>query len=199
MRLPKAPLAIATAALILGGCVRFGAEPPRQLLGLSAADSIAAGRDMTAPTGRALTVLDPVTPRAFDNLRVAVRTGPTGYAYVKKAQWTDTPRHMFRRLLGETIAARTGRLVVDPAQFTTDPGSRLMGEIVDFSIDAQARRATVTFDASLIAADGSTVSKQRFTASAPVSKIDPATVATPLNSAANDVARQVADWIAQRG
>jgi cholesterol transport system auxiliary component len=99
--------------------------------------------------------------------------------------------------LSETIAAGGSVLVLDPGQYSTSPGKRLMGEIVDFGIDARSRSAVVTFDALLAEPGGATISKKRFSASVPVSDIDSESVGRPLNQAANKVAGEIAAWVAE--
>lgn len=193
-------LAAIAALAALSGCVSFGGKPPSQLLSLSAEQKVAPGATRAVGSEGSLIVADPEAPRMLDTVRVPVQVSPTSVAYVAKVQWADTPRHLFQRLLSETIAATTGRMVLDPGQYAGVPSQRLMGEIVDFSIDAQRNSAVVTFDAILAGPNGQVIAKQRFTATAPVSgKIDAATVGGPLNSAANRVATDIATWLATAG
>jgi cholesterol transport system auxiliary component len=88
-------------------------------------------------------------------------------------------------------------IVLDPGQYSADPGRRLLGELVEFGVDAGSRTAIVTYDATLVSADGGAITRQRFSASVPVGQIDAATVGNPLNRAANKVAADVAAWVAQ--
>ena len=187
-----------SASVLLPGCVSFGGKPPQQLLTLDAAQKVPAGAARVAGSGRTLIVADPEAPKMIDNVRVPVQVGPTSVAYVTKVQWADTPRHLFRRLLAETISATTDRVVLDSGQFSGDGGQRLDGEIVAFGLDAPGNQAVVTFDAVLATPEGVAIARQRFTASQPVgAKIDAATIGAPLNAAANKVAADVAAWVAQ--
>ncbi len=113
-------------------------------------------------------------PRTISTQRVAVRSDSTSYAYVKDALWADTPAHQFQALLSETIAAKTGRLVLDPSQYAAQAGQVLHGDLIDFGVDAGTGMAIVTYDASLLTPDGQTVRRQRFSATALVGKIDAA-------------------------
>ncbi len=185
-----------TAMLALSGCISFGAKPPPQLLSLNADKMVAPGTIRRAGEARSLVVADPDAPKMLDTVRVPVRTSPTGIAYVKDAQWADTPRHLFQSLLAETIAASGNRIVLDSGQYSTDTGQRLMGQIVDFGIDGSSRNAIVTYDAILTGDNGAVIAKQRFSASVPVGAIDAATIGAPLNAAANKVAADVAVWVA---
>jgi len=184
-------LLLATA--LLGGCVKFGTKPPATLLTVESQDRVAPGT-MAEGSGGTVTIIEPDVPKALGTVRVAVRTDGNSFAYVPKAVWVDTPRNLFRALLAETVAARNGTLVLDPGQFSADPGRRLMGDLIDFGIDARAMQAVVTFDASLMG-KGGTVTKRRFSATVPVSHIDENSVAPAIGKAANAVAVEVADWL----
>lgn len=178
--------------ILLGGCVKFGGKPPASLLTIDSAAKVAPG---TVPDAAAvITIIEPDVPKALSTVRVAVRTDANSFAYVPKAYWVDTPRNLFRAVLAETVAARTGALVLDSGQFSVAPGRRLMGDLVEFGIDAKARQAVVTYDAALVEKAG-VVTKRRFTATAPVDEIDSEGVAAPIQAATNAVAVQVADWL----
>ncbi|WP_375194521.1 ABC-type transport auxiliary lipoprotein family protein [Sphingobium sp.] len=183
--------------LALSACVSFGGKPPERLLSLDAAQKVAPGTLRTANAGTTITIADPEAPRMLDTVRVPVRTSSTSVAYVAKVQWADTPRHLFQKLLAETVAATSNRIVLDPGQYSADAGQRLMGELVDFGLDATGSQAVVTYDAMLAGPGGLVIAKQRFTASAPVNgKIEAGSIGAPLNTAANKVAADVAAWLA---
>ncbi len=186
--------------LTLPGCISFGGKPPAQLLSLDAAQKVAPGTVRSAASGTSITVADPEAPKLLDTVRVPVRTTPTSLAYITDVQWADTPRHLFQRLLSETIAATSNRIVLDPGQYSADAGQRLMGELVEFGLDEASNSAIVTFDAILAGPGGTAITRQRFTASVPVgAKITATSVGAPLNSAANKVATDVAAWLAASG
>lgn len=181
--------------LALGGCVSFGAKAPPQLLTLSAAHSVSAGTATSNQGGPSITVLDPETPRKLDGVRVPVQVDATSIAYIKDAQWSDTPRHLFQKLLSETIASDGTTLVMQPGQYAINPGRRLMGQLIEFGVDAPTKKAIVTYDATLSDADGTHILRKRFSASIPLDKISAEKVAGPINSAANQVAEEVAEWV----
>ena len=186
--------------LTLPGCISIGGKPPAQLLSLDAAQKVAPGTVRSAASGTSITVADPEAPKLLDTVRVPVRTTPTSLAYITDVQWADTPRHLFQRLLSETIAATSNRIVLDPGQYSADAGQRLMGELVEFGLDEASNSAIVTFDAILAGPGGTAITRQRFTASVPVgAKITATSVGVPLNSAANKVATDVAAWLAASG
>ena len=197
----QAAMSVALALiLILPGCISIGGKPPAQLLSLDAAQKVAPGTVRSAASGTSITVADPEAPKLLDTVRVPVRTTPTSLAYVTDVQWADTPRHLFQRLLSETIAATSNRIVLDPGQYSADAGQRLMGELVEFGLDEASNSAIVTFDAILAGPGGTAITRQRFTASVPVgAKITATSVGAPLNSAANKVATDVAAWLAASG
>lgn len=194
-----APVAIALL-LALPGCISFGGKPPSQLLSLDAAQKVGPGATQSAAAGTTITVADPEAPKMLDTVRVPVRITPTSIAYVMKVQWADTPRHLFQKLLAETIAATSNRIVLDPGQYSADAGQRLMGELVEFGLDKASNSAVVTYDAIIAGPGGTAIARQRFTAHVPVNgKIDATTIGAPINSAANKVAADVAAWVAATG
>ena len=180
-------------ALALTGCISFGAKVPDSLLRLTATSTVPAETSRTGSTREAVTVLTPSTPQELRTPRVPVLTG-TSVAYLKDAQWVEMPGSLFGRLLSETIAARTGRLVLDPGQFAFDPGLRLTGQLQQFGIDAEAKEAVVVYDAALARAPD-TVETRRFEVHVPVAAVDVANAGAALNQAANQVAAEVAGWI----
>jgi cholesterol transport system auxiliary component len=190
-----AAVILPAAALTLPGCVSFGGKAPSMLLSLNATQKLAPGVVRTGGSGISITVVEPEAPKTLDTVRIPVQVSPTSVAYIQKVQWVDTPRHLFRNLLSETISATGTVLVLDPGQYSADPGRLLLGELVDFGVNAQTRMATVTYDATLASLNGASVSKKRFSASVPVPAIDGGSVGAPLNEAANKVAADVAAWV----
>ena len=189
MRLPLLALA---GALALGGC-GLGPKVPPVLMRLTSDAAVAAGARSTA-TGAAITVVAPSVGEELNTARVPVRTGATQVAYLKDAQWVEEPGALFARLLSETIAARTGRVVLDPKQFTFDPGQRLSGTLHSFGIQADTMEAVAIYDAAL-ARGPENVETRRFEARIPVAAITPAAAAEALNRAANQLAGEVAAWV----
>jgi cholesterol transport system auxiliary component len=193
MRAPRNRLAlIAALALPLGGCVSFGAKPPPTLMTLTADAGLAAGTVRSAQDGGPIAILTPTVPATLATLRLPVQDGPVAVAYLKDAQWTEPPSRLFRALLAETIAAKTGRIVAERGQAGPTPGLTLGGRISAFGLNAAAGEVVVRYDATLMR-DGA-LTTRRFEAKAPaVAK--PGPVASALNRAANQVAGEVADWV----
>ena len=187
-------LLAAAAALALSGCFSFGAKPPPTLMTLSSAQSREAGATRTAGAGETITVVPPQTARELQTVRVPVHESEIAVAYLKGAQWVEQPAGLFARLLSETIAATTGRVVLDPRQFTFDPGTRLTGTLQRFGLDATRMEVVATYDAAL-ARQGGGVTTRRFESRVPVSVADAVSVSPALNQAANEVATQVAAWV----
>jgi cholesterol transport system auxiliary component len=183
---------VAAAALALSAC-SFGPKTPPTLMRL-APEAQPTASSRTAPAGQAMTVVLPVLVEELNTPRVPVRTGTTAVAYLKDAQWVDVPSTLFARLLSDTIAARTGRVVLDPKQFTFDPGQRLTGTLRAFGLDADTLEAVVIYDAAIQRGVDS-VETRRFEARVPVAAIDAASAPDALNRAANQVAGEVAAWV----
>ncbi|MBU0556243.1 MAG: membrane integrity-associated transporter subunit PqiC [Alphaproteobacteria bacterium] len=196
----KAGLAVAAIGLLLAasGCVKIGSEPPARLLSIASASQVAAGVAASSASESALFIDVPNVPKSLATPRVAVRENSTSFAYVKDALWVDTPAKQFQSLLSETVRARSNVLVLDPGQYLARAGYILNGDLVEFGVDAVRQQAVVTFDATMFSPDGLTVTRQRFTASAPLSRIDAESVAPAISEAANEVAIAVADWVAGR-
>lgn len=182
------------AALALSGCISFGAKPPKTLLTLVPVSTMPATTARQAGPGQTVTILYPTTPAAINVTRVPVYDSNGTISYVKDIAWNDTPSHLFQNLVSETVAARTGRVVVDGRQYTLDPGTRISGQLLKFGIDASTTQAVVVYDAIMARSGGAGIDTRRFEARAPVSTIATGS-GSALNVAANDVAAQVAAWI----
>ncbi|HEX8639598.1 MAG TPA: ABC-type transport auxiliary lipoprotein family protein [Allosphingosinicella sp.] len=185
-------LAVAGAALVLSGCFG-GASVPPQLLTLTPAQTRAPTVPARAGAGEAITVAEPSVPQALRTARVPVYVSETAIQYLKDAQWVENPAPLFARLVGETIAARTGRVVLDPNQYTHDPGTRVTGQLLRFGLDPTAMEVVMVYDAAI--ERGAGVTTNRFTARVPVAAPTAAAVAPALNEAANRVAGEVAAWV----
>ena len=183
------------AAFALSACLSFGSKPPPVLMRLTPSATLQANTTRTAGPGEAITVVVPTVPQELATLRVPVRTGATQVAYLKDAQWVENPNGLFARLLSETIAATTGKTVLDSRQFTVDPGLRLTGQLQAFGVDGDSGEAVIVYDAAL-AREANRVETKRFEARVPVSPVDANTVPPALNQAANQIADEVAKWIA---
>jgi cholesterol transport system auxiliary component len=189
----KKTILVATAAFALSGCFG-GAKVPDTLMTLNAAQARTAATPRTATDGQAITVVVPTVPRELETLRIPVHETELGVSYLKNAQWVEMPATLFARLVSETIAATTGRVVLDPKQFTFDPGQRLTGTLQRFGYDAGSGQAVAIYDAA-IARQGGGVTTQRFEARVPAATPDAAGVGPALNQAANQIAADVARWV----
>lgn len=194
--LKSLPLAIGCA--LLSACVSFGsAEAPPSLLVLSSDAKVADGVAKSALQKDALIIVKPVVPRKLDNNRIAVQIDESNIAYVKEAFWADKPARLMQSLLTETIAAKTGWLVLSEVESGGKAGSYLSGTLTEFGIDARTDEAVIIYDA-VRQRGGSAVEKKRFEARSPVSAIKAEQAGAALNIAANKVANDIALWIAAK-
>jgi cholesterol transport system auxiliary component len=191
MNRPRVLLA-ALPLLALSACFG-GAKAPPQLLTLTAAQTRAPGQVRAAQEGRVITVTTPASPQESAVNRIPVYVSPTAVQYIVGGQWVGKPNDLFRQLLSETLAARTGWTVVDPSVYSQVQGMTLGGQLLRFGYDPNSSEAVVTFEASL-ARPGQTVTTNRFESRVPVAAAEANAVAAGLNQAANQVASQVADW-----
>ena len=184
------------AALFLSGCLSLGGAVPDSLLTLSADNVPPANSARQGTVATSLTVLVPSVPQMLRTPRIPVQTTATSIAYVADAQWVEAPARLFQRLLSETVAARTNRLVLDESQYITGPGELLAGELLEFGVEAGTNEAVVTYQALRLTGNGGTVSQRRFEARELVGEVNAANVGAALNRAANRVAADVAGWVA---
>ena len=187
-------VAALAGSLLLAGCISLGAKPPKALLTLTPAAMTPAGTTRTADSGDTITVLAPVVPAALATARIPVYDGGSELAYVKDAAWNEPPARLFQRVLSETVAVRTGKVVLDFRQSSLDPGTRVSGQLMRFGIDPVAMQAVVIYDGIVSRAKGG-IATRRFEARAPIAVIEGRVVGSALNTAGNDVAVQVADWV----
>lgn len=180
-------------ALVVSGC--FGGGTPNALLTLAAAETRSAA-PLSAGRGEAVTVAEPTVPQELHTNRIPVRLDANTIQYLTGAEWVEGPNRLFARLLGETIAARTGRVVLDPTQYSQDPGTRLTGHLHMFGLDAQRMEAVAIYDAAIARGNAGIVTN-RFEARVPVADSETATVARALNQAANQIAGEVVAWLPQ--
>lgn len=191
-------LAAAAALALTGGlagCVSLGTKPPDQLLKLTAEDSAPAGATSSGQLSDAIVVLDPESDRGLDVLRVPVKVDNSSVAYLKDALWVEKPTRQFRSLLAETLRARTGQLVVEGGDFEVTGKTLIGGRLLQMGYDAQRSAVVVRFDAVRTERGNGPLQTRRFEAVVNGVEAKAGPVGVALNQAANDVARQVADWI----
>ena len=181
--------------LSLSGCVSFGAKPPASLLNLSSIARVAANDARAAQAGEAISISVPIVPQALATNRVLVMNGATALAYVKDAVWVEPPARLFQRLVSETVAAKTGRVVLDARQIALDQGTQVTGTLSAFGIDPDAGKAVIIYDAAISTDHGKSVRTRRFEARVSIGKVEPESVGRTLNAAANKIAEDVAGWI----
>lgn len=186
------------ASVALAGCISFGAKPPPSLLTLDATAQPQPGRTQSSANARSIVVQVPAVPTALATARVPVQATAGTIAYIENAQWSEPPARLFARLLSDTLTARADMVVLSPAQSVADPSGTLAGELRSFGVDATAQQAVVIYDAALTRVNATSVEKRRFEARVPVAAIDAASAGSALNQAANQLAVEVATWVAGR-
>jgi cholesterol transport system auxiliary component len=182
--------------LSLAACVSLGSKAPALLLNLTPAQMMSANDTRSVATGEAISIAVPIAPQALATNRIAVTDGPVAIAYVKDVAWVEPPARLFQRLMAETVAAKTGRVVLDPRQFSMDSGTQITGQLRAFGMDATTSQAVIIYDAALSRDKGKRVETRRFEARQSVGVIDGRSSGNALNQAANRVANDVATWIA---
>ena len=187
-------LAVSLGGCSLGSLLGGGGKPPPYLFTLTAEAPDPGTITRASAAGRAVTINVPVVAKELRTVRVPVQVSPSVVQYVPNLQWIDTPDRLFKDLVAETVRRTTGRVVLDPNQTALDPGLAVTGQLQKFGYDAQTGQVVVQYDAALSTAGGDRVEARRFTATAPADGTS-MTVGPALNTAANQVAQQVAQWI----
>lgn len=186
-------------AAVLAGCgplVQIGGNSPapESLLTLLTTRQPVAGNDGPVDPRATTGIEVPAVPSALQTLRLPVMTSYNEISYLAGATWAEQPNRQFQRLLADTLTA-AGIPVIDQRQSNLAPARRLTGTLREFGLDVRDPSAPVVrvrYDAQL--AEGSRVALRRFDASAPVASQTPVAVAAALNTAANQVAADVATW-----
>ena len=192
----RTSLLVAAAAVTLSGCIGLGGKTPPFLLTLDADAAPTSGEARTAAEAATLTILIPTAPQKLRTTRIPVQQDDSSVTYVKDAQWVEAPQRLFQRLVSETVAARTARVVLDEGQYLTAPGEQLAGQLMEFGIDARSNEAVVVYQAMLVSAGGKTVTQRRFEVREPLAaKIEAKPAGEALARAANKVAVDVAAWL----
>ena len=184
---------VAATCLTLAACFGGKKVPPTLLTLTSSAPAPASISRVAAP-GEAITIDVPVVPKELGSTRVPALVGPTAVAYIKDLLWVDAPDKLFQDLLQETTTRTTSRVVLDPRQSSLDPGLKLTGTLTRFGYDTAEGVVIVRYDGALATAGGTRVETRRFEAKVPADGTA-ATVGPALNTAANQVATEVAAWI----
>ncbi len=185
----------AALALALAGCISLGGgKAPPTLINLTPASAAPAGTAASGKAGEAIVVIDPETDRRLAVQRVAVSLDPANVAYMQDAMWVERPSRLFRGLLAETLRAKGGRLVFEDAEAHASGRTRLSGRLLDIGYDAASQSVVVRYDA-VLEAPGGAITTKRFESRIPNVEPKAKAAAAALNEAANDVAKQVADWI----
>jgi cholesterol transport system auxiliary component len=192
----KAYLMLA-ATLPLSACISFGAKPPPSLLTLTSASALTANAGRSVSANEAIAIGVPTVPQAIATTRVPVSVDATAIAYVENAVWVEAPARLFQRLLGETIAAKTGKVILDPKQTALVPAMQLSGQLLRFGIDETSSDAVIVYDAVLTRDAGKTVMTRRFEARSKVATITAKPVGAALNLAANQIATEIASWVGE--
>lgn len=186
---------LAAAALLagLGGCLGLGGgKPPAVMFNLTPASSAPAGAVASGKPGDAILVMEPETDRRLAVQRVPVQVADGQVAYLADALWVERPARLFRGLLAETLRAKDGRLVFEGE--APGAGVRLGGRLVEMGYDAASQAVVVRYDAMKTGGKGE-IATRRFEARVPGIAPKAEFVGPALNRAANDVAKQVADWV----
>jgi cholesterol transport system auxiliary component len=139
-------------ALLAAGCFGGGAAPA-ELLTLTPAQTLPPGEARSAGSDGALAVLAPSCPALDQHPPHPVYVDAITIEYLKNATYVEEPHQLFRRVLAETIGARTGRLVLDPGNFTQEAGATLSGQLLQFGFEPARMQVVVSYEAAIAPLD----------------------------------------------
>ncbi len=182
---------------LLSACVSIGvnSEPPTQLLTLTAMAKAPSGTEVIGTSDTAIYIETPQSPQKLNVTRIPVQVDDSSIAYLKDGVWVEKPTRLFQSLLAETLRSRSGRIVVDRPDQIGTAATHLRGTLRNFGYDARSSSAVVTYDAIRDLGDG-VIETRRFerqVGNIPANYVE---VSNALNIAANEVAIEVADWVA---
>ena len=181
-------------AAILAGCISLTPDPPESLLTLTPDRLLPAGAGAAGNEATALALVEFEVPQKLAVTRVPVQVTATQIAYLQDATWVEPPARLLRRLIGETVRARSGRVVLDGNDPTVLAPTQLSGVVREFGYDVATSSVVLRFDATRSGVGGE-VTTRRFEAIVPGIAPDVVAVGPALNQAANQVAAEVAAWI----
>jgi cholesterol transport system auxiliary component len=184
------------ACAALSGCLGLGGKAPEQLISLSSNATTQVGPVTTGTLADAIVVLDPEADRSIDVLQVPVRVNAATIAYLKDIGWVERPARQFRSLLAETLRTRTSRLVMEDGDFDVAGRTLIKSRLLAMGYDVPSQSVVVRIDVQRQEKAGG-ITARRFEAVVPGIKAEAAPVAAALGQASNDVAAQVAAWIAE--
>ena len=185
---------VALGALALSACLGGGKKVPSTLLTLTSSAPAPESIARTSAPGETIVIDVPIISKELATTRVPAQVGPGAVAYIQDLQWVESPDRLFQDLVQETVMRTTNRVVLDPRQSGFDSGMRLSGTLSRFGYDAQEGAVIVRYDAALAVPGGTQVQTRRFEAREPADGTA-STVGPALNTAANRVATDVAQWV----
>jgi cholesterol transport system auxiliary component len=185
-----------TLLLLLSACgplVKIGdSGPAPQRFSLSAAPS-----ETTAIAMPALRVETLDTSADLATTRIAVRVGQQEVRYLASGIWTDKPAQLLRNLLADHLRPRSTGVVLAANQLDVVTPFRISGRLTGFQAEGAAALAThASVSAELFILQGNKIIASRsFNRRRTLPSDRPNDVTASLNSAANDIAADAADWI----
>lgn len=197
--IPLARLIVAVAfvfaASACGPIISIGDQsPPPSLYTLRLADNVASV-NLPSP----ILIDEPEASAELKSYRIPVRTSQTGIQFLSGARLVDPPSRLFGHLLEDRLSRASPGKVLGPHQLDAAHAFKLAGRLTDFHLDLSdgAPVARVTYVASLSSSPRTRIlSTHRFTAQSPVASSSPEEVIKGMNIAANQIASDVTQWLA---
>ena len=186
-RSPRGGIVAVALAAALAGCASLG-SPPSAIFDLTAPGNFAAAHGTAQ-----LLVPEPTTVHALDNERIAARPGPSEYAYLPGAVWSDRLPKLLQARLVETLQ-NSGR-----ARAVAMPGQ---GLLIDYQIVLDVRAFEYTAEGAVADfvvrvmndRDGRVIRSRGFRHVVPVTTRGNAGIVQALDLAMDQAFIEIANW-----
>jgi ABC-type uncharacterized transport system auxiliary subunit len=136
-------------------------------------------------------------PQELSNDRMVIRAGAQEIQYLKDMRWTEKPARLLRPLFAEHLKTHMpNAILLSPTQLEPAPTYRLSGRVTAFQVQRDTGKALVRVEMLLTSAKTKTAIINSFKAEAEADVRSPVDMARGLNTAANQVAENIANWVA---
>lgn len=185
----------ALLALTLSACGSVDLLGPPATYDLSAANDLKPARSARAQ----LTVAEPSALQTIDSNRIMVRASGGQVSYLSGAQWSDRLPRLVQVRLTQSFENARRITSVGRADDKLAPDVALVSEIRTFEIDAATKQAVVEISVKLVSERSGRIGAANvFMSRQPAGSINGAQASVALDTAMQDVLRQIVKWTVAR-
>jgi cholesterol transport system auxiliary component len=192
-------LGVASIALLLTACLRFGPSDQAVYYGIKLDERAAAGLPVTWQ----LAIEEPVATDPMAGSRIVLVPDDRAYGVFKDARWTDRGPRLIQTLLVQAFED-SGRITgVGRSPASIRPDFALVSDLrafqAEYSVDGASEVVVVLSARLLRYTTNQAVSARVFTARAPIEGKGVATAVASFEKALNELIPQVVDWTFEVG